>query len=1220
MSAVSRIALTIALLAAPAAVQAQTAVTPDVGNPFALGTTAVQSGSTITIDGGARAGANLFHSFTRFNLGVGATARWTAADPGGVAHVINRVTGGETSRIDGTLDSTALPNAAFYFVNPAGIVFGAGAAVNVPGAAHFSTASHLAFADGGRFTVAAPDGSTLSVAAPEAWGFLGGQGDITVTGVGAEFAPVTSTLAFSASDITVSNATFGARGLDMTAVGDLATNVSLANPLTAALGGQLNLEGSRLSVQTTDVAGAPARLSGGEVRLASGNLVSDTAGVGRGGDLVLQGDRVVIAPDGIVISSARGAGAGGDILVTGGLIEVDARGATTTTGFGSASSSDGAAGGIALTADTIRLTGEIDNAAGAGNAFIGSNIIGAGSAGDVALDASLLVIDIALISTTSLGTGDGGDIRINATTQDLGAALVLTSSFGGGLPGDVRIDGETITISGGSFGAVPGASQESGSLVIAATRSLEAEGGGFQAVSASPTSSGNITLSAPLVFLSQSRIDTQAFNEGLAGQVLIEADSLLLDRVDLRSDAANGPLATGLVRLTSTGDLIMFQGAYSASVFGAADGGRIEIVGRDVQLLGAIVQTDATAFGSGDAGQISVTADTLTLDNAILSSSSGGDGRGGDVNLNARTVRIENSSLVLSESNFAGDAGSVSLVAETLDLEEANIFSRAVSGTGNAGAVRIDAGRLFMFDATVSSESRTSGRGGTVNIRADDIEMDGGGREFTGITSEALSLGDAGDVTIEARKSLKVKNDAYISSASFTEANAGNVDIRGGEISVLRGGNITSTGFRGGDSGDVSITVDKLLLQGEAGRTPFIASAADGGEGRAGDVVITVGTLVVDAGAISSDTFAAGDAGQLRITADNITLKNLGSISSSTNSLGDAGSVDVRAKTLLVEDRAVILSVATSVSNGNAGAVRIAADDVVVGQDAVITTATFGTGDAGGLDISAKTLRIDGGQVSSAAEGDATGRASRVSIVTDRLDVLNTGAITTLSVNPNQAGQIDITAGEVLVDGIGSVISSENQADGSGDAGSILLRADNVRLSNGGRITTNSVAGAAGDIEVRIDRPGLFVLEGAEAPGIIQTSSGAGTGGRIIISNPLAIISNGSRILALGELRGANVVIQSRYFVESTDRVNTVAVDGEFQIQTGLYDVSSGVVSRDLSVLDASRVLRGQCPAARSTGSVSQLITRPVGPYVREAAPESPRAPQVSAPAPGACP
>ena len=206
-----------------------------------------------------------------------------------------------------------------------------------------------------------------------------------------------------------------------------------------------------------------------------------------------------------------------------------------------------------------------------------------------------------------------------------------------------------------------------------------------------------------------------------------------------------------------------------------------------------------------------------------------------------------------------------------------------------------------------------------------------------------------------------------------------------------------------------------------------------------------------------------------------------------------------------------------------------------------------------------------------------------------------------------QAGEIEIVAGQVTVEGAFSLISSANLADG--DAGRVSIVADGLRLSNGGAITTNSDAGAAGDIDILVRRPGLVILEGDEFLGVIATSSGPGTGGKITLTDPLAIISNGGRILAQGEQRGANVVIQSRYFINSTDRENTVDVDGEFQIQTGLYDVSSGTVSRDLSVLDASKVLRGQCPAARSTGAVSQLITRPVGPYAREPAIDVLRAP-----------
>jgi hypothetical protein len=239
------------------------------------------------------------------------------------------------------------------------------------------------------------------------------------------------------------------------------------------------------------------------------------------------------------------------------------------------------------------------------------------------------------------------------------------------------------------------------------------------------------------------------------------------------------------------------------------------------------------------------------------------------------------------------------------------------------------------------------------------------------------------------------------------------------------------------------------------------------------------------------------------------------------------------------------------------------------------------------------------------------------------LTVRDGGGISTTSFNNLPAGQIQISADSILVDGARALISSENPAGNpamggrpgeGGDAGAIFIETGGLTVANGGRISTNAFAGAAGEINIGIPRPGLLVLKGADAPGVIQTSSGRATGGKITITDPLAIISNGGSILALGEQRGANVLIQSKFFINSTDRANTVAVDGDFRLETGLYDVSSGTVTRDISVLDASKVLRGQCPAARSTGVVSQLITRPVGPYVREPDPTPPRAPAVPPP------
>ena len=126
----SWLAMAVALAWPLGAAAQSTAIVPDVGSARALGTTVLQSGAVFTVDGGTLAGANLFHSFSQFSLGAGDTASWTRTGGGAAAvrNVINRVTGGQTSQISGTIDSTGLPNASFFFINPAGIVFGVGPA------------------------------------------------------------------------------------------------------------------------------------------------------------------------------------------------------------------------------------------------------------------------------------------------------------------------------------------------------------------------------------------------------------------------------------------------------------------------------------------------------------------------------------------------------------------------------------------------------------------------------------------------------------------------------------------------------------------------------------------------------------------------------------------------------------------------------------------------------------------------------------------------------------------------------------------------------------------------------------------------------------------------------------------------------------------------------------------------------------------------------------
>jgi filamentous hemagglutinin family protein len=134
----------------------------------------------IGADLGKQHSNNLFHSFQSFNLQNSESA--TFSGPDGIDNIISRVTGGNPSHIDGLLRST-IPNADLYFLNPAGVMFGPNVRLDIPASLYISTADYLKLGDDGRFDVAQPENSLLTVAPPSAFGFLDASvGKIDVNG------------------------------------------------------------------------------------------------------------------------------------------------------------------------------------------------------------------------------------------------------------------------------------------------------------------------------------------------------------------------------------------------------------------------------------------------------------------------------------------------------------------------------------------------------------------------------------------------------------------------------------------------------------------------------------------------------------------------------------------------------------------------------------------------------------------------------------------------------------------------------------------------------------------------------------------------------------------------------------------------------------------------------------------------------------------------------
>ena len=520
-----------------------------------------------------------------------------------------------------------------------------------------------------------------------------------------------------------------------------------------------------------------------------------------------------------------------------------------------------------------------------------------------------------------------------------------------------------------------------------------------------------------------------------------------------------------------------------------------------------------------------------------------------------------------------GDAGSIAIRADTLRLAgepsldpdgSGALVSSRTLGSGDAGRIDVDAGTLDLAFGFIRSGTSGAGDAGEIAIAADIVRLDLISEIAT--TADFGSAGDAGSIVIQAR-------DFALRDASA----------------------INSAANGSGRAGRIAVTADAMLIDSLGG----IASSAGLDAEAAGTIDLVGRDIRVDNAFISSSTFGAGPGGGIAIAADSLAVTEFSRLLSSTFGSGPGGEVAIDAGSIDLSMGADIASRAEEGSTGDAGTVRVTADALVVRSAAGLSSSAIGSGAAGAVLVEAETVLVDGGDISSASTSEESGPSGSNFVGAPRIEIVGGEIVSTVSRNTNPAGAIFLMADASSCAAKGPRSRAPTCSTRPATPARCLITTGRLTIADGAEISTASVAGAAGDITILMPDDGLLTLEGAELPGTITTSSGPGTGGRITIAAPRAIISNGGRILALGESGGANVRINTLFFISSSDRPNMVAVDGSFLLEAQVGDVSRGTVERDLSVIDASGVLRGQCAAVRATGQVSQLVVRPVGPYGR---------------------
>ncbi|MBE9042820.1 filamentous hemagglutinin N-terminal domain-containing protein [Pleurocapsales cyanobacterium LEGE 10410] len=904
--------------------------------------------SSCEITGGTAAGQNLFHSFGEFNISAGEQVYF--ADPG-VTNILSRITGVNPSEIFGTLGVSG-GDANLFLLNPNGMIFGEGAALDLNGSFFATTANEIQFGD--RTFSANPEGEALALLTvnPSALFFnqIEESSSIILNGAKLEVP--------AQQDITLLGKQIGER-----------PGISLKNAAISTQGnitlGAVQGDAAIYLDNNLELQFSSATLSGDITLTEASNILSSSLDNSDTHEVKLEVNNLAIEENSSITTLTEGAGNGADI-------NINAR-------------------------ESVKIIGQDDNFQQflVGNFTPGGNIdftdsglqtisLGAGKAGNIKLTTPNLLLDngAGIISTTR-DRGATGDIIVNVADLTVRGAGLLTgsSTFSLGDVGEIEINTEELLVEqGGVVSSSTLGDGNAGNLSITASDSIQ--------IKQTPENS----------IIPTGIYTNTIFGNGEAGKLKIDTQKLIVQEGGQLSSSSGAITGNGLIPLGGRGGNITINAAEFIEVSGGSKDG----------VFSSSILSDTRTSNPG--GNLTIDTGSLFLNpHGIISASSLGTGTGGNIVINAKnSVELKGAGSNSTQELFIngltgrlrledvqqglgaftvleGDGGNITINTSRLSLALGTILATGTSGNGDAGSLKITATEgIDLIGSTVAAPTFGDGDAGRIDISTQNLSLIEGGA----IASASLGGGDAGDLSISATESVEISNTSAnllfsgsISTGSYKGLSfPGDLTIDTKRLSLKNGANIqannASISFSNTTEdvfpaplknlphsrGQLTINASESIeISGNSSQIgSFNAnpnshiSSTTSTSAPASDVLITTGNLSIsDRGEISVDSLGNGAAGSLKIVAGSVSLENEANLNGTTFS-GQGGNIVLQVDDILqVIDRS---SIDTNAAIGNGGNITIGADFVIVSDNSSISANARNLGNGGNVSVTTNDL------------------------------------------------------------------------------------------------------------------------------------------------------------------------------------------------------------------------------------------------------------------------